>query len=150
MEFAGTILLVSHDRAFIDHVATSTWLFDGRGGVHEYVGGYSDLPPSSSAPPSGATPARAAPQAPPPEAARATPPATNRRKRSYKEQREIDEMPARIEVLEREQAALQVAVADPGLYEKDQLEVTRLFERLATIDQALAECYARWEGLESS
>ncbi len=59
-------------------------------------------------------------------------------------------MPGRIEVLEREQAALQAAVADPGLYEKDQVEVARLFERLAATDKALAECYARWEGLESS
>ena len=149
MEFAGTILLVSHDRAFIDHVATSTWLFDGQGGVHEYVGGYSDLPLSSATPASAETPSSAAPKPAPREMPPEPLAGASRRKRPYKEQREIDEMPGRIEVLEREQAALQAAVADPGLYEKDQTEVARLFERLAATDKALAECYARWESLES-
>ena len=144
MEFTGTILLVSHDRAFIDHVATSTWLFDGKGAVHEHVGGYSDLPsPAPSPAPALPTKASAA-KAP------AAPPAVPPRKRSYKEQREIDEIPARIEVLETERTALQAACADPHFYEQGEAKIASLFERLAIIEQELSERYARWEALESS
>ncbi len=144
MEFTGTILLVSHDRAFIDHVATSTWLFDGKGAVHEHVGGYSDLP-SPAPSPAPALPTKAS-AAKAPAAPLAVPP----RKRSYKEQREIDEIPARIEVLETERTALQAACADPHFYEQDEAKIASLFERLAIIEQELSERYARWEALESS
>ena len=144
MEFTGTILLVSHDRAFIDHVATSTWLFDGKGAVHEHVGGYSDLP-SPAPSPAPALPTKAS-AAKAPAAPLAVPP----RKRSYKEQREIDEIPARIEVLETERTALQAACADPHFYEQGEAKIASLFERLAIIEQELSERYARWEALESS
>lgn len=144
MEFTGTILLVSHDRAFIDHVATSTWLFDGKGAVHEHVGGYSDLP-SPAPSPAPALPTKAS-AAKAPTAPLAVPP----RKRSYKEQREIDEIPARIEVLETERTALQAACADPHFYEQGEAKIASLFERLAIIEQELSERYARWEALESS
>ncbi len=143
MEFKGTILIVSHDRAFIDQVATSTWLFDGRGGVHEYVGGYSDLP--SAAPPAAAT---AAPKTPAAKT-QAAPPGAPARKRSYKEQREIDELPARIEALEAERATLEAASADSRFYGQDQTKIASHFERVAAIESELQECYARWEALES-
>ncbi len=146
LEFTGTILLVSHDRAFIDHVATATWVFDGAGCVHEYVGGYSDLPPRPPAPAPGASQAPVEPRLPHTETAAAAP----RRKRSYKEQREIDELPQRIEALEAEQASLQAAIAEPRFYEQDQATVARLFDRLAAIEKELSEHYARWEALESS
>ena len=144
MEFTGTILIVSHDRAFIDHVATSTWLFDGQGGVSEYVGGYSDLPspaPSSTPPAGPKVPTAKAP----------TPPAvTPPRKRPYKEQRELDELPARIEALEAERVSLQAASADARFYEQDQAKIASLFERLAAIERELHAHYTRWEALESS
>ncbi len=143
MEFKGTILIVSHDRAFIDQVATSTWLFDGRGGVHEYVGGYSDLP--SAAPPAAAT---AAPKTPAAKT-QATPPGAPARKRSYKEQSEIDELPGRIEALEAERATLEAASADSRFYGQDQTKIASHFERVAAIESELQECYARWEALES-
>jgi len=151
MDFQGTLLLVSHDRAFVDNVATSTWVFDGHGGIHEYVGGYSDwraqadraveLPRvATKAPSSPATPQTQPAQQPPPAA---------RRKRPYKEQREIEELPLRIEALEQEQLMLQTTVGDPHFYEQDKARIASVTERLTEIEKALAECYARWQMLES-
>ncbi len=144
IEFTGTIMVVSHDRAFIDQVATSTWVFDGHGGVHEYVGGFSDVPPPAP-PPSSVTPAKtpAARPAPPPSAAPL-------RKRSYAQQREIDEIPPRIETLEAERAALLATSTDARFHGQEQARITGLYERLAAIEKELAAHYARWEALESS
>ncbi|MHB8254368.1 MAG: ATP-binding cassette domain-containing protein [Acidiferrobacter sp.] len=153
MDFQGTLLLVSHDRAFVDNVATSTWVFDGHGQVREYVGGYSDWraqadrvaeisPANTKAAPS---PANPKPQAAPPQPAPVT-----RRKRPYKEQREIEELPLRIETLEKEQRTLQATLGDPNFYAQDKAAIAIVTARLSGIEQALAVCYARWEALEST
>ncbi len=141
-DYNGTLLLVSHDRAFIDNVVTSTLVFEGAGRINEYVGGYSDWlrqrrPIAAAAPPP--APAKAAP----------TSSAAKPRKRSYKEQRELDEMPATIQRLEESQAALQAAVSDPELFRQNPAEATAALQRLQRIAQELEAAYKRWDTLES-
>ncbi len=144
-DYNGTLLLVSHDRAFIDNVVTSTLVFEGAGRINEYVGGYGDwlrqrrpIADPGSTPP----PAKAAAAAPPSRAAKP-------RKRSYKEQRELDAMPAAIQRLEASQAALQAAVSDPELFRRSPAEASAALQRLQRIAQELEAAYARWDMLES-
>ncbi|MEZ4386793.1 MAG: ATP-binding cassette domain-containing protein [Candidatus Krumholzibacteriia bacterium] len=142
-EFEGTVLLVSHDRSFLDEVVTSTLVFDGRGKVQEYVGGYADWVRQTGGWPRPDRPRRERaerPAAPPP------PPA--QRKLKWKEARELEELPARIEALEAEQATLHTALADPALYRTDGDAVVRHRERLAVVAAELTAVYARWEELE--
>jgi ATP-binding cassette subfamily F protein uup len=148
--FDGTLLLVSHDRELLDNVVTSTLVLEGGGKVGDYIGGWSDwLRQRRSAPPavdhSGARVER--------EAAKpATTPARPRqtvKKLSYKDQRELAELPARLEQLEAEQAALQQRLADPALYRGGGDEVTAVQARLAALETELAADYARWEELEA-
>jgi ATP-binding cassette subfamily F protein uup len=141
-DYPGTLLLVSHDRAFLDNVVTSTLVFEGDGHLGEYVGGYSDwlrqakAVRASQAGPSGAAAATAAPASKP-------------GRMSYKDQRELELMPARIEALEAEQAALQAEVADPALFRADPARATQTLKRLEAIAQDLETSYARWDSLES-
>ena len=143
MEFAGTILLVSHDRAFVDNVVTSTLAFEGEGRIFEYVGGYSDWlrqrrqpePTTKTAPPASTAP----PAAPLPKAA----------KRSYKEARELEQLPARIEALEREQGELGDEISQPGFHRREPSEQRRVRERLVSVASELTTAYARWEQLEA-
>jgi ATP-binding cassette subfamily F protein uup len=141
-DYSGTLLLVSHDREFIDNVVTSTLVFEGAGRINEYVGGYSDwlrqrrpIADPASTPP-------AVKAAPPSRAAKP-------RKRSYKEQRELDAIPAAIQRLEDEQAALQAAVSDPELFRRSPAEASAALQRLQRIAQELEAAYARWHMLES-
>jgi len=144
----GTLLLVSHDRAFIDHVVTSTLVFEGSGLVMEYPGGYEDWlrqrPKSDSA----AGPARrtARPRAVPQDTAQST---IRPRKLSYKEQQEFEQLPARIEALESEQQQLQSVVAGPLFYTQPAGEITRILARLEELDELLLECYERWDAFDS-
>jgi ATP-binding cassette subfamily F protein uup len=146
LEFTGTILLVSHDRAFLDHVVTSTLVFEGGGRIAEFVGGYSDwLRQRRAAPP---PPASAT--APEPRAAKAAaspPPRPPRR--SYKEERELEALPARIEALEREQGELAMAMGQAAFHRGDPAEQARVRERLAALSAELEAAYARWEELEA-
>jgi ATP-binding cassette subfamily F protein uup len=139
--YAGTLLLVSHDRAFLDNVVTSTLVFEGQGQVNEYVGGYSDwLRQRKSGGP-------AAPGSAPPAAVRS--PAKPRRL-SYKEQRELDAMPERIQRLEAEQLEIQAAIADPALFQRDDERGTAALRRLESLAAELETAYSRWDALESS
>lgn len=144
IEFDGTLLLVSHDRAFLDHTVTSTLVFEGDGRVTEYVGGYSDWLRQRPTPKSQPTPTkdyRAAERvAPPPKSAR---------RRSYKEQRELEAIPSTIEAFEAEQRALQDQLSTGALYRGAPAEAIAAEQRLKDITQALAMYYARWEALES-
>ncbi|MBK1721847.1 ATP-binding cassette domain-containing protein [Thiocystis violacea] len=146
VKLAGTLLLVSHDRALLDNVVTSTLVFEGDGRVCEYVGGYEDwlrqrpapaVPDPVAAPKS--KPATGKPQA--------TQPKGDAVKLSYKERRELDELPGRIEALETEQAELHARLADPALYQSEPDAVATLKSRLGEVDLALEQAYARWEGL---
>ncbi len=146
-DYAGTLLLVSHDRAFLDNVVTSTLVFDGGGRIDEYVGGYTDSmrqrAERGAATPRATAPTEAAPARPRP-ASRA-----KSRKLSYNEQRELQSLPAVIERLEAEQAALQSSLSDPTLFrerpEQGRSAAVRLQELLAELEAA----YARWAALES-
>jgi ATP-binding cassette subfamily F protein uup len=154
VEFAGTVLVVSHDRAFLDNVVTSTLVFeptgrDGAFAVKEYVGGYTDWLRQRPEPPA----APAARESPAPLAAAATvPPATAeapKKKRSFKEQRELEQLPAVIESLETETAAVHAAMAEPGYFRQPGDLLARDQARLRDLEARLAAAFARWEALES-
>ncbi len=142
VDYAGTLLLVSHDRKFLDQVVTSSLVFEGGGKVTEYVGGYEDW-------------LRQRPKIVSPSQARATnaPPARTRSERtrrlSFKEQQELTALPARIEALEAEQAALQENLADPRFYQRPSAEITGVNERLNELEKIIPDAYARWELLDS-
>jgi ATP-binding cassette subfamily F protein uup len=153
VDFAGTVLVVSHDRAFLDNVVTSTLVFEptGEGGdyaVKEYVGGYTDW--LRQRPELPATPA--ARESPAAGAAAATPPPPGpeapRKKRSFKEQRELESLPAVIESLETETAAVHAAMAEPGYFRQPGDVLARDQARLRDLESRLAEAFARWEALE--
>jgi ABC transport system ATP-binding/permease protein len=155
--YAGTLLLVSHDRAFLDNVVTSTLVFEGGGQVNEYVGGYSDWvrqrkTRAAKAQVSAAAAARpAAPDASPAvlaASAAAAAPAQARRL-SYKEQRELAAMPEKIQRLELEQAELQAAIADPTLFQGNDPRGAAALQKLQSLAAELERAYARWDALET-
>ncbi len=144
-EYAGTLLLVSHDRAFLDNVVTRTLVFEGQGTVNDYVGGYDDWlrqrqqpgsPSSSSAKKNKAK-------------AEKKPAIVSVKKLSYKEQRELDGLPARLESLETEQNSLQAQIAAPEFYQQNKDEVAKTLAQLERVGNELEQCFARWETLES-
>jgi ATP-binding cassette subfamily F protein uup len=148
----GTLLLVSHDRVFLDNVVTSTLVFEGGGRVAEYVGGYEDwVRVKRAAASAERQAAAAAPVGPSADAPKAAPPggAPGRRRLSYKEQREFDQMPARIEGFEAEQDALQRAVAAPGFYKEAPDAIRAALARLEELQLELVSAYARWDDLDS-
>ncbi|HSD96353.1 MAG TPA: ATP-binding cassette domain-containing protein [Sulfuricaulis sp.] len=147
LEYQGTLLLVSHDRAFLDNAVTSTLVFEGDGRIGEYVGGYTDWLRQRRNP---AAPTTDAPRAKtPPPASAVEKRGTKSRKLSYKEQRELETLPEKIESLEAEQARLQSAVGAPAFYQQAATEITATLARLEAITKELETCYARWEALES-
>jgi ATP-binding cassette subfamily F protein uup len=145
LDYSGTLLLVSHDRAFLDNVVTSCLVFEGGGQVREYVGGYSDWLRQRSAPEPVvvAKPKVALPPAPKPVR-----PATPG-KLSYNERRELEQLPVRIEGLEQRQQELQALTADPAFYKQDAAVVTQRLEELRTLESELEAVYGRWEELEA-
>ena len=140
LEFEGALLLVSHDRAFLNNVVTSTLVFAGEGKIEEYVGGYDDWLRQRGAP-------EAAPEKPPPPESPPRPrPPVNRM--SYKEERELEALPDRIHELETEKERVCQALVDPGLYRSANPDVAVLNARLRELEAELAAAYARWEYLE--
>ncbi len=141
IEYTGTVLLVSHDRTFLNNVATSTLVFEGSGRVEEYVGGYDDWlrqrpQPEESTPE----------QKPKRGRLRSVP--TGPRRLTFKEQREREKLPDIIEDLEARKQDLFAAMADPELYKNAGTEVARLQARLDELERELGAAYARWELLE--
>jgi ATP-binding cassette subfamily F protein uup len=150
VEWPGTLLLVSHDRVFLDNVVTSTIVFEGDGRAEEYVGGYADwLRQRKAASKSGAAAPATAAGASAGKGAAQTPAATVRRKLSYKEQRELSALPARIEALESERASLSAAASGPDFYKQGTDGMARTMARIADVEQELLTAYARWDALES-
>ncbi len=147
VEWPGTLLLVSHDRAFLDNVVTSTFVFEGGGRVQEYVGGYEDWlrqRASLTAATAASNMSRARLKASPPAADRSA-----ARKLSYKERREFDELPARIEALEAEQRAVDARIADPQFYKEPAATIEQTLARLTELQHELTAAYARWDELDS-
>ena len=155
LEYRGTLLLVSHDRAFLNNLVTSTLVLDGSGEVREYVGGYDDWQAQSREEQAEQAKAIARKPASPkaaPEAGDAGP-----RKPSYKElraleaqKRELDELPQRIQALESEQHQLVADMAAPAFYQQDSAEIARAAGRLHELEEELARAYLRWEELEQA
>jgi ATP-binding cassette subfamily F protein uup len=143
--YAGTLLLVSHDRAFLDNVVTSTLVFEGGARVNEYVGGYSDWLRQRRVVEAAAPASARAPSAPS-EAAPARPKA---RRLSYKEQRELEAIPGKIQLLEAEQLQLQAAIADPALFHGNDGRGTAALQRLQSLAAEIETVYSRWHELES-
>ncbi|MDJ0803230.1 MAG: ATP-binding cassette domain-containing protein [Desulfobacterales bacterium] len=140
--FEGTLLLVSHDRAFINNVVTSTLAFEGDGRVAEYVGGYEDWirqrpTPRATAAPAGPSTASRRERRPRP------------RKLGYREKEELEALPGRIEALESEQAALFANLSDPQFYQGEGHAVADVRGRLAAVETELQAAYRRWEELEA-
>jgi ATP-binding cassette subfamily F protein uup len=140
--YAGTLLLVSHDRAFLDNVVTSTLVFEGGAQVNEYVGGYSDWLRQRKV---AAPPVPRAPAAAP----RAAPAASKARRLSYNEQRELAAMPEKIQGLEAEQLELQAAISDPNLFKDDPAQGAAALQRLQALAAQIETAYSRWDELES-
>jgi ATP-binding cassette subfamily F protein uup len=143
-EFSGTLLLVSHDRSFIDNVVTSILAFEGDGAWAEYVGGYQDwvrqkrvrnAPKSSGATPQRTTAARTAPQ---------------KKRLSYKEQRELEAMPQTIDTLEAQQSQLEQRIASGDFYRQDKPAIAAALAQLEKTHSQLAAAYARWEQLDQA
>ncbi len=144
LEYSGTLLLVSHDRTFLDNVVTSCIVFESDGAIREYVGGYSDWLRQRAV----SEPAPAAKPKPAPiPSSKASKPATAG-KLSYNERRELEQLPARIEELEQRQQALHALTADPAFYKQDAAEVARQLEALKRLEAELETSYGRWEALE--
>jgi len=149
VEWPGTLLLVTHDRTFLDNVVTSTLVLEGDGRVADYVGGYEDWlrqRPSSRATipePRVASPESRAPILEP----RVGSP--ERKKLTYKEQRELDALPGRIESLEAEQRSLNQRIADPAFYLESAEAIRAAMARAESLEAELSVVLARWDELES-
>lgn len=144
LDYQGTLLLVSHDRAFLNNVVSSTLVFEGEGRVAEYVGGYDDwLRQSKQTEPASRKVEKSVP------VSKATAePKPAQKKLSYKDQRELEMLPKRIEELEAELEAVQAKMADPSLYQGGGDEIATAKQRMEEIELELAEAYGRWELLE--
>ncbi|MBI5589687.1 MAG: ATP-binding cassette domain-containing protein [Deltaproteobacteria bacterium] len=141
-DYPGTLLLVSHDRAFLNNVVTSTLVLEGRGRVGEYVGGYDDWLRQRSLP------------EPPIKAEkvkieRAKPARERRQTLTFKQQRELEALPGQIEALEAEQKNLYQAMSDPLFYQQAGDEIARAKARLEALEQEIETACLRWEELES-
>ena len=150
-DYTGTLLLVSHDRDFLDNVVTSTLVLEGEGRVGDYVGGYTDSlrqrpPPAQNG--MAVASATAVPAAKPVAAAAVAEAAPARRKLSVKDARELEQLPAKIEQLERDVEGLTGAMNDPAFYTRSSAEVTAHTQQLARVQAELDAAYARWEELD--
>ncbi|MEY2624722.1 MAG: hypothetical protein RL412_497 [Pseudomonadota bacterium] len=151
-DFDGTLLLVSHDRAFLDRVVTSLLVLEGEGQVQEFIGGWTDYAnwraarPHTPAPPREPASSRQS-ETPGVHAKESTLPRS--RRLSFKEQREFDSLPATIESLENDKSELERAVADPAFYQRPQDEVRRALTTLQSLGAEIDAAYARWAELEA-
>jgi ATP-binding cassette subfamily F protein uup len=150
-DYKGTLLLVSHDRTFVDQVATSTLYFAGEGKIHEYIGGYQDIPPAIIEAATAFKPSvsvvvkKIEPSTLPDQPIQDN---LNIRFNS-KMKKELEELPEKIAILEKEQHQFQLEIASPDFYNKEKIYVTSLLEKLQKIDNNLSNLYKRWEELEA-
>jgi ATP-binding cassette subfamily F protein uup len=145
MEYQGTVLLVSHDREFLNNIATSTIVFEGGGRIVEYVGGYDDWLRQRSVSSAGGT--EKAKKKEKPE--RSRPQRERPRTLTFKEKKEIEELPGLIESMEAERAGLYATLADPDVYRQDGSRIPAVKARVAELDKEIPAAYERWELLEA-
>ncbi len=144
MEYKGTVLVVSHDREFVNNVVTSTLVFEGDAQINEYVGGYDDWLKQAAH-------SNNAQQKKPEKGAekKAVPDKkASAKKLSYKEQRELETLPAQIEQFEEEVELLQNTMSQEDFYKQDKIEIKKIQQQLADTQEKLSFCYNRWEQLE--
>ncbi|MBI5449868.1 MAG: ATP-binding cassette domain-containing protein [Gammaproteobacteria bacterium] len=147
LDFSGTLLLVSHDRAFLNNVVTSTLAFEGDGVIREYVGNHDDwLRQRAVASVSVANSAPVSTAAVP--AANKTPAPAKRAKLSFKEQQELTTLPKQLEELESQLQTLTTRINDPAFYKQPQSEISQAQHQLSELQHTLARSYQRWEALE--
>ena len=146
VEYQGTLLIVSHDRDFLDNVVTGILAFEGDGRIGDYVGGYTDWVRQKE---KNVAAKSAAAASRPPSVPVPKPAAKSVRKLTNKEQRELDALPAQIEAIEAEQAELTAKLADPAFYQRDGGTVAEVKARLDELDRQHAAAFARWEELET-
>jgi ATP-binding cassette subfamily F protein uup len=145
IEYGGTILMVSHDREFLNNVVTSTIVFEGEGRLEEYVGGYDDWLRQRKATVEMSGPAAAKDQKQKKER-----PPKEKQKLSFKETRELETLPRTIETLEEEKARLMETLNSPEFYaDRDMVRINGANERLGTLEKELDQAYCRWDELES-
>jgi ATP-binding cassette subfamily F protein uup len=152
--YQGTLLLISHDRAFVDEVVTSTWVFDGKGGIEEYVGGYQDYLQQREQQLRQKAGAQLKVSAEPAKDQKnktnSSANVSKKAKLGYKDQRELDALPAAIAALENEQKYLEQQLADPEWFNRDANAATTAAARLAVIEQELMDKLERWTELEAA
>jgi ABC transport system ATP-binding/permease protein len=157
MAYQGTLILVSHDREFLNQIVTRCLVFEGNGVVGDYVGGYDDWLRQRTTDPwanvgktnSPSTTPMALPTTTAPQAVAAAPaPAKKTKKLGYKEQRELEMLPALIEKLEKEQEALVAKIGDPNFYQQEASTVSAAQARMVELENELLAAYARWEELD--
>ncbi len=148
VEFQGTLLLVSHDREFLDNVVTSTLVLEGEGRIGDYIGGYSDWIKRNAAAKSAVTRSEKT-AAPRTLAAVPSAPARRRKPLTAKETKELAALPARIEILEKEQAELAIRLGDPAFYKREPAAFVKAKSQLEELERAHAVAFARWEELEA-
>lgn len=148
-EYEGTLLLVSHDRTFLDNVVTSTLVFEGDGRFNEYAGGYDDWERYQRQIPDAGAQARKRAPAPSPSTRAEAKQEGKTRKLTYKEQRELEVLPGKIESLEEEQAGIQARMGDADFYRQASDEISAAVRRLEAVRQELEACYRRWQELET-
>lgn len=144
LEFSGTVLLVSHDREFLDNVVTGTYVFEGGGKLAEFVGGYQDWVRQREIDPFSDTPLKQDVVKPIRAADRRKPV-----KLSYKDQRELERLPEQIEKLETRVQQLTQAMSEPDFYQQDKSDILQIQQALEDTNRELEACYQRWEELES-
>lgn len=146
LQFDGTLLVVSHDRAFLDNVVTSTLVFEGKGKINSYVGGFADWErqraPLESVAEGKSASAKQVDKV-------VSKPAEKAKKLSFKDQKELNELPKRIEKLEAEIERIQQALADPAIYKDSSDKVTELNAELSEAESKLEVAFERWELLDA-
>ncbi|GAB4403455.1 MAG: ATP-binding cassette domain-containing protein [Anaerolineales bacterium] len=145
LDYEGTLLLVSHDRAFLNNIVTSTLILDGSGDVKEFIGGYEDWRKQMDEVPA-SKPNPKPVQTTQPESKSESKPTA--RKLSYNEKRELEELPQRIQRLEEEQHQLTLKMEAPSFYQQESAVITQAVERLEQIHKELTQAYERWGELE--
>ena len=140
IDYKGTILLVSHDRAFLNNVVTSTLVFEGDAVINQYIGGYDDWLRQRKVETTSSEKAATKTQ---------EKPAASAKKRSYKVQRELDMLPAEIERLETEIGAISEQMNQPDFYQSERSATAAIEKNLSDLQQQLNHCYERWEQLEA-
>jgi ATP-binding cassette subfamily F protein uup len=158
--YEGTLLLVSHDREFLNNVVTSVLAIDGDGNVAEYGGGYDDYARQKSSQaskasqqslsaPTKSSSAKSSTANQPPTTAAPAPAKAAKPKLSFKEQKELESIPTKIESIEAQREQLHAAMAEPGFYQQDSTTIATAVAKLEKLDQQLAQLFARWEELEN-